>query len=427
MSRQTLINEIGEWLIDQALDKPDILEVFEHLCCRLHAVGLPIGRARLTWPTLHPLFQAETALWQSSKPVEFEQFLHQDQASEQWERSPMAYMMHKGVSEVRRNLDGPNKLVDFPILEDLIDEGFSDYLLVATSFQGQMNDFGRRTNGIIVTWACDRPGGFSDDDIAALKKIQRRFATACKTVIQSRIASNITETYLGRQAGRQVLDGAIKLGDGQEIQAIVWYSDMRDSTALADTMEADALIALLNDYFNATAGPAIKYGGEVLDFIGDAVLCIFPFENEDDRVRAVRMATMALEESMVLARQVNEQRRERGLVGFNHGVALTSGKVMFGNIGVPSRLAFTVIGPVINEAARIESQTKYIGAKALVTPDIAAIEPDRWLSQGRHQLTGISVDRELFSLKENSTVDTPIKADDQKAEKSAETERLVLQ
>lgn len=425
MSRQTLINEIGEWLIDQALDTPDIIEMFEHVCCRLHAVGVPIGRARLTWPTLHPLFQAETALWQAGQPVKFEQFVHQDQASEQWERSPMAYMIDKQVLEVRRNLDGPNKLVDFPILEDLIKDGFTDYLLVATGFQGQTYNFERSTNGIIVTWACDRPGGFSDDDIAALKKIQRRFAAACKTVIQTRIASNITETYLGRQAGRQVLDGAIKLGDGQEIQAIVWYSDMRDSTALADTMPADALIALLNDYFDATAGPAIKYGGEVLDFIGDAVLAIFPYEAEADKPRAVRLATMALEESLVVARQVNEERKKKGLIAFNHGVALTLGKVMFGNIGVPSRLAFTVIGPVINEAARIEALTKYLGEKALVTAEIAAVEPEQWQSQGAHDLVGVSQSRELFSPRQARV--TADAADEGKANKEPKEATLVLQ
>ena len=409
MSRQTLINDIGEWLIDQTLAEPDIVEMFQQVCARLRAVGVPISRARVTWPPLHPLFQAETILWRADGSTEFEQFRHQDEASQEWKASPMAFMLENGVTEFRRHLTGPNELIDYPILEDLREQGFTDYLIIATSFEGierHMNQ--AQARGLIVTWSSDREAGFSDDDIDALKKIQRRFAAACKMAIRMRIAKNVTETYLGRYAGSRVLDGAIKLGDGETVRAVVWYADMRDSTKLADTMPSADLLTLLNDYFDCTAGAATRYGGEVLDFIGDAVLAIFPFEDEEDRKQAIRMATMALEESQVRIKAANTRRSERGQVAIRFGVGINIGEVMYGNIGVADRLAFTVIGPAVNEVERIEELTKSVDASALVTQEIADMDPERWDSIGMQALAGFSRNCELFSLRQEAELETVV-------------------
>ncbi|EFL88518.1 adenylate/guanylate cyclase domain-containing protein [Ahrensia sp. R2A130] len=311
MAGQTIINEIGEWLIDQALAQPDIVEMFDAACNRLHAAGVPITRARLTWPTLHPLFQAETILWKIGADTEFEQFKHQDEASDAWLASPMRYILDNDLDMLRRNLTGPNELVDFPILEELKEMGYTDYFLKSTPFNGKTVKRGAAATGILVTWSCEKANGFSDDNLEALAKIQRRLATAVKNAVQQRIANNITETYLGKQAGQQVLDGAIKLGDGHETQAIVWYADMRDSTALADTMKPEDFLDLLNAYFECTAGPPIELGGEVLDFIGDAVLAIFPFQTDEERGNAICAATCAMERTVALAEQVNAERKKR--------------------------------------------------------------------------------------------------------------------
>ena len=177
MAGETIITEIGEWLIDQALAQPDIVEMFEALCNRLHAAGVPVTRARLTWPTLHPLFQAETILWKIGEDTEFEQFRHQDEASEQWLASPMNYMLANNLDMLRRNLDGPNRLIDFEILEELEQKGYTDYFLKSTPFNGRVRRNEQMETGILVTWSCNREGGFSDDDLKALAKLQRRLAT----------------------------------------------------------------------------------------------------------------------------------------------------------------------------------------------------------------------------------------------------------
>lgn len=396
MSRNTLINEIGEWLIDQALSQPDIVDLFSELCERLSSVGVPVTRARLTWPTLHPLFQAETILWRRGEEVEFEQFRHQDEVSDQWKASPMAYVLDNNVDTLRRNLDGPNKIVDFPILVDLQEQGYTDYLMIATPFNESRLRKTSMSNGLLVNWSSSREGGFSDDDLKALKKIQRRFAAACKNVVQNRIAQNITETYLGKHAGREVLDGAIKLGDGRETQAVVWYSDMRNSTALADTMPPADFLELLNDYFEATAGAAIELGGEVLDFIGDAVLAIFPFDEEDGKQQAIRCGTMAIDKAIENLEATNAERSKQGKQTFDFGIGMNVGTLNFGNIGVASRLAFSVIGPTINEVERIETLTKVLNSRALVSAEVAKLEPDRWVSVGNHKLAGVAQTPELF-------------------------------
>ena len=414
MSDRPLIDEIGEWLIDQALAEPDIAAMFEQTCRRLDGAGVPLARARLTWRTLHPLFRAETVLWRRREGIEFEQFRHAEEASEEWLRSPMKYMLDSRIDTLRRHLDGPNERIDFDMTRELQAEGYTDYLAVITGLDGQedlpdserilFSGPGEDTDdgkGIIVTWAADRPGGFSDDDIRALQEIQRRFAVACKTVIQSRIARTITETYLGRDAGRQVLSGSIKLGDGRRLQAVVWYADLRRSTPMADAMPAEDFLRMLNEYFVHTAGAVLAEGGEVLDFIGDAVLAIFPYECEITATEASQRARRAMSAALANLARYNVERSTNALPPLEFGVGLQAGEVTFGNIGLEARLTFSAIGSVINEAARIEHMTKTIGLPGLATERIARHDPDAWVSVGSHSLTGISTPCELYALRES--------------------------
>ena len=239
--------------------------------------------------------------------------MHQETQSEAWLLSPMRYMFENDVLVLRRNLDGPSKLLDFPVLADVAAQGMTDYFVIRTALSVK-NEAGIKSQmGIITTWSADREGGFSNDELEALQKIQRRFAVACKTVIQTRIARNISETYLGKEAGGRVLSGSIRRGDGRETKAVVWYNDMRDSTALADTMPGADYIQLLNTYFDCTATPVIEAGGEVLDFIGDAVLAIFPYDDAASQKLAIKAATTALRNVIKARDELNQQRSDLGL------------------------------------------------------------------------------------------------------------------
>lgn len=398
MTDASQVTAINEWLIDQALGEPDIVVMFEALCNRINDIGVPLCRARLTWPTLHPLFKAETILWSRSGETEFEQFVHQENESEEWTLSPMKYMLENDVMLLRRHLDGPSQLFDFPVLKEIAEKGMTDYLAIITALSVTKTAKDTPSLGIIGTWATDRAGGFSDSELTALQRIQRRFAVACKTVIQARIARNISETYLGREAGSRVLAGSIRRGDGNETRAVVWYNDMRNSTALADTMPGRDFIQLLNEYFDCTATPIIEAGGEVLDFIGDGVLAIFPYSDAEEQKGAVRAAMTALKHVLIARDKLNEDRHGRGLFPIKFGIGLNTGTVMFGNIGISQRLTFSVIGPTVNEVSRIESLTKATGVDALVTREIAALHPERWTTIGHQRLSGVSEKVELFTF-----------------------------
>ena len=402
MAQESLITQINDWLNDQALGQPDIVELFEGLCQRLRSIGIPIERAMLMWSTLHPLFRAESVLWRQGQPAELNQFHHQDTRTDAWLRSPMNYMLEAKVPVFRRRLVGPDKLLDFDILNDLAEEGYTDYLVISTELfaRALFRDDNRR--GIIVTWAADRPSGFTDEELANLQRIQRRLATACKTVIQAQIARNISEAYLGRLTGQRVLNGLIRLGEGEETRALVWYSDLRGSTRLAETMPSAEFLELLNVYFECATRPVIAAGGEVLAFIGDAVLAIFPVTDEADLPRLARSAVAALGESLVLGDQVNAARAKNRLQPIRFGIALNVGSVMYGNIGVPERLAFSAIGPTVIEVARIEKLNKALGTRVLATREVASFDPHLWQSMGEHVLEGLGNPQEVFGFREEA-------------------------
>ena len=403
MAESSLIGQVTDWLVDQSLGEPDIVELFEGVCIRLNAIGVPVSRGMLMWSTLHPLFQAENVVWHRNQAAELRQFRHQDIGTEEWHRSPMKHMLHANISVLRRRLTGSAALLDFEILKELAGEGYTDYLVMASELVARSiysETAARR--GMFVTWASDRPGGFSDDDLAALQRIQRRLAIACKTVIQSRISNNIAEAYLGRQTGKRVLAGSIRLGDGEQTRALVWYSDLRSSTRLAETMSGRDFLDLLNVYFECSARPAIAAGGEVLAFVGDAVLAIFPIENDSELPALTRKVTEALNKSLVLTDEINHERVANGREPIRYGIGLNVGDVMYGNIGVPERLAFSAIGPTVIEVARLEKMTKSLGSRVLATREVAEIEPKLWRSMGPHSLEGLGQPQELFGFQEEA-------------------------
>jgi len=402
MAESSLLQQINDWLIDQTLGEPDIVELFEGVCLRLSGIGVPIGRGLLMWPTLHPLFQAENVVWRRGQRAELRQFEHQDVMTEAWLRSPMRVVLDSDIPVMRRRLTGPSKMLDFEVLREFAEEGFTDYLLMATSLFGKPLHRDERRRGIMVSWASDQPGGFSDEDLAALQRIQRRLAIACKTVLQERVARNITEAYLGRMTGEKVFRGSIRLGDGEQTRALVWYSDLRSSTHLAETMPSAAFLDLLNVYFECAARPVITSGGEVLAFIGDAVLGIFPVEDDAQRAEVTRKVMVALQESLANADRINGERAAAGLERIRYGIGLNFGEVMYGNIGVPERLSFSAVGPTVIEVARIEKLTKKLDTRVLATRDVASIEPHRWRSMGRQKLEGVGEAQEIFGFREET-------------------------
>ncbi|WP_417769352.1 adenylate/guanylate cyclase domain-containing protein [Stappia sp.] len=391
MKTNAALEEIEDWLIREALGQPDIGEMFAGFCERLVAAGMPVERAMLTWATLHPLVEAESAFWRSGQDVELSQYGHDEHETEEWLQSPIRAVLEAREPRLRRRLSGGNAAFEFPLLASLKDEGYTDYLILSTPFDlPTATDFGH--SGMLVSWATREPDGFSEQTVDGLDYLQLRLALACRATIQTRIARTLAETYLGARAGGQVLSGRIRHGDGERLDAVIFYSDLRGSTALADRLEPDAYMAHLNAYFAATAGAVMESGGEVLDFIGDAVLAVFPIGPEGIGPAACRALNAA--DAVLLRLRDAQQVTPHPL---NCGIALSSGQVMFGNIGVPARLTFSVIGRTVNATARIEAMTKQLGRPLLVTAEVAAAVPRGFASIGRFHLAGFDEEVELHA------------------------------
>ena len=249
------------------------------------------------------------------------------------------------------------------------------------------------------SWSTDRASGFTEADIHSLQRIQQRLAVACKVTIKDQIARNILSAYLGADAGRQVLNGRIKRGDGETIHAVIWYSDMRNSTTMADHVPPEEFLGALNAFFECTAGAVLTHGGEVLRFIGDAVLAIFPIRDSSTTASdACKLALTAVRDADGRLTQVNHERKEIKKDALSFGLGLHLGDVMYGNIGVPERVEFSVIGPAANEVARLEGMTKELNRHVLISAEFAQHVPGDCQSLGQHKLRGVGTPLELFTL-----------------------------
>lgn len=397
MSHATLTAAIEDWLIGKALSDPDIQTLFEKVCERLRAVGIPLDRAALSWPTLHPLFRAEQVFWYPHKGAYLEQYTHDDGPTDQWLQSPFHHVHSKELTHLRRRLVGPGAMLDYDILHEFQAKGFTDYLVTSTRFRiANTEHFSGGGTGIMASWMTSREGGFSDDDLEALRRVQRVFAVACRASIQRRVMGNLAETYLGPTAGREVLSGDIRRGDGERLRAVVWYSDLRGSTRLSDTMDPDSYLALLNRYFECTAGAVIEHGGEILNFIGDGVLAIFPIEDG-----CPKHAAGQAEKAVIEALRRQDQMERDGTPGnapLRFGIGIAIGEVMFGNIGVPERLAFSGIGKVVNTVTRVEEATKRLGHSVLALGSFAHAAPGDWQSAGGIEVADFDRTIEAFTL-----------------------------
>lgn len=391
-------NPLVPWLLRMAADSEDPAKLVRDLALQMRSAGIPVGRLWLFMRTLHPESVSTRYGWHLGEPeVDIMAAPHEILETDAYIRSPL-YPIFQGAGGVRRRLDIENPILDFPILEELHEEGMTDYVAMPLMFSD-----GRIS---ALTLACDRAGGFSTQSLGHLYEILPVFGRLVEVHAQRQNALNILNTYLGRQTGERVLQGLIKRGDGEPVHAVIWFCDLRDSTALADSMSQKDFLALLNQFLECMAGAVLDQGGEVLRFIGDAVLGIFPIGHPEQQQTggceqtrsACRAAVAAVIDARRRVAEVNAQRATAGETPLGWGVGLHLGDVTYGNIGTPSRLEFTVIGAAANEAARIESMCKTLGYPVLISDAFAEHCESRLESVGRQRLKGVNKKMELFTL-----------------------------
>lgn len=378
---------IEQWLIGHNGHGADARTLFSDVCERLLAADVAIMRASTGLPALNPQAFTFNLRWARGACTEEIVRAHGIESTAGYLNSPVAEL-HKGAPVVRRRLDIAEPVMDFPILEELREAGVTDYLALPLKFTEGRSSF--------VGWGTDRPGGFTERDIALLRGIMPALALRFEVLATRRMARDVLNTYLGRDAADRVLAGAVRRGTGTGIRAAIWSSDLRGFTAMADGMSIHDLVTTLDDYFECMARPVQDHGGEILKFVGDGMLAIFRCEPDD--ATACNRALDAAFDAFARLHELNQGRAIGGGVPLRTGIALHVGEVIYGNIGATDRLDFTVIGTAVNEVARTESMCAPLGRPLLATAAFAAHDRRQAMeSVGFHVLRGMSAPRELFA------------------------------
>lgn len=389
------IDAVKDWLVTAGLAGMAAPELLRGLGERLNLAGLGIGRIYMAMTTLHPMLRALGYTYErGSDTIVPTEFAHSDLVSEAWKQSPFAHMIEHDIQRMRRRLAGPKAEIDFPVLQEFADQGLTDWLAALVGFRLSANQEPGELLGLVLSAACDRPGGWSDAERDALESILPQLGLAIQGRIFADLAGNLLGIYLGADAAQRVLNGATRRGDLRKVTAALLYADLRGFTALSATVAPETLIDVLDRHLDCIVGPIERHGGQVLKFMGDGLLAIFPTERAGPG-EACRLALAAAEEA---------QRRVAAIDGtaLPLCIALHLGEVLYGNVGSDTRLDFTVIGPAVNEAARMEALCKAEALPVLVSEPVSralGTVAGRLESIGLRRLPGIEGGRELFSLR----------------------------
>lgn len=376
------------WLLTGASHYASTRDLIRDLSALLTDRGMPLLRVTSFVRTLHPQASGSSVVWLRDRPDPRElRILRGMEETPAFQASPLP-LIFQGAAAIRRRLDVPEQTLDFPVLADLRDMGATDYVAMPLAFSDGMINF--------ATWATDRPGGFSTAELTDLWELLPALSLRIEVIERRELTRQLLEVYLGRQTGRRVLAGAIARGQTASLRAAVWYSDIKDFTALSDLLPRDELIELLNAYFEASVQAVEERGGEILKFLGDGLLAIFPAEDGAD-AEACHGAMAAARDTVQLVRVLNQRRLKQDKPVVDFGIALHLGEVDYGNIGGLERLDFTVIGPTVNLASRIEGLTRTLGVRVLASADFAAAAGETLTPMGRHKVKGLQRPVEVFA------------------------------
>jgi class 3 adenylate cyclase len=383
-----LENDVSRWLTNDTRDERFIDNIFAELCIRLQRAGIPVKRATLHFLINHPQWLGARIMWADGmREAEINRVDYDVRERPEYIGSP-AHEMFEGAAELRENLErDPSLGRKHVVYDEMRAKGLTDYVAWPL-----YHTLGKRH---FVTFATDRRGGFDDTHIAGLFKLLPVLALVSEIRIKNRLAQTLLQTYVGPRAGELILAGATRRGSGTTVRAAIMICDLRDFTRISDNWPRDDVIDLLNDYFDALSEPIARHGGEILKFMGDGLLAIFPLSEPAACANLLRAVSEAREAMSALS----ERNSLTGAAPLDYGVGVHLGDVMYGNIGSLTRLDFTVIGPAVNMASRIETLTKQVRKKVLLSRTFAdAVGSDFDLERiGEFPLRGFSEPIELFA------------------------------
>ncbi len=394
----TLQSEISASIVQAALAGTSEQAILTAVCERLGAAGVAIMRGTMGSSLLHPTLGARGVRWNRGKGGTEDSYPRTAASviNENWLRSPFYFLAESGKDRLRRRLDATYQRGEFPLLDDFQDQGATDYIAFELPIgkSVRMGDI----DGLTSSWTTDAVGGFTDEQIDLLAAIVPPLALAHLQRTIDRTARTLIKTYLGRDAAERVLAGNIVRGQAEPIRAVVWYSDLIGFTRIADVEGPTGVFAMLNDYAEVQVEAIESHGGHVLKFIGDGMLAIFPGEVTADA--CARALDAALDQRRRIA-ALNERRAAAGAPVTDTHLALHMGELLYGNVGSPRRLDFTVLGAAVNEASRIETLCGSLEQQVIASwsfAEAAGAARSRLVSLGRYAMKGVARPQELFTL-----------------------------
>ncbi len=381
-------SDVVHWLTNETREQRFIDNIFAEMGIRLQQAGIPVKRATLHLLIYHPQWLGARIMWADGmRESEIARVDYDVRERSEYIGSP-ANEIQDGATEVREHLErDPSLGRKHAVYDEMRAKGLTDYVAWPL-----YHTLGKRH---IVTFATDRPGGFDEAHIAGLRRLLPVLALVSEIRMKNRLARTLLETYVGTHAGELILAGATRRGSGTTVHAAIMICDLRDFTRISDNWPRDDVIDLLNDYFDAISEPVVRHGGEILKFMGDGLLAIFPLSQPNACANLLHAVTEARQAMAAL----NEKNNGSGRAPLNFGIGLHVGDVMYGNIGSRTRLDFTVIGPAVNMASRLETLTKQLGKPVLMSRAFADfVEHDFVLERlGEHSVRGFSDPIELFA------------------------------
>ena len=388
------------WLVNQGLTGLPENDLLRGFCERCRAGGLDVSRGLVFIDTLHPIFEGRGFRWNDAETNESDSFEYgstaEGDAAQTWRRSTFYHMLEHGHDELRIDLADCAKL-DFSMIDELAAKGHKHFVAFVHRF-GETGTLGQM-DCVYSYWVTRRGDGFGEHDMAALRDLVPVLGLAIKSAAQVDIARTLGRVYLGRDASEQVLRGRISRGVTERINAVLWFSDLRGSTAISESIGPDEIIPFLNDYAQAAIDAIHDAGGDVLKLIGDGVLAMFTHQDMTAARRAALRAEHRFRRNMTV---LNARRSDEGRPVTTAYVGLHVGEVFYGNIGSEDRLDFTAVGPAVNEVSRIASMCRSVDRELLVSSDfragLDAAGRHYLVSTGRFALRGIGRAQDLFTL-----------------------------
>jgi adenylate cyclase len=386
------LRKLTDWLVDGARSTPNPTQMMAETCERVVQAGLPLWRVGVFIRTLHPDIFGRNFIWRPGEEVEVGTVDFDVLDSPGFRNSPLAIVFTE-AKEVRGRLDELQS-GRFPIFDDMHAEGVTDYVALPLLFiDGSVQ---------ASSWTTKQPGGFSDQQLNALRSLIPPLARVIEIISLQRTAALLLDTYVGNRAGARIMGGQIRRGHTETMHAAIWLSDLRGFTALSDRLPAETVVDILNGYFDCQVSSIRNHGGEVLKFMGDGLLAVFPIDEYVGDIHKVCSSVLeAARESRASVEAMHFPIGET-VERFRFGVALHVGPILYGNIGGGNRLDFTCIGPAVNLAARLEKIAGRLNRTIVASAGFAGICAGGWTELGEFPILGFSKAERVYGLLDES-------------------------